>query len=243
MKKFAILTLVFTMLLSATALAATSIIKKCQSIRKEMPQFKVDRILPGPVSGMCEIWANNNVIYYFPDKKLLFFGEIWDTKGHSLTQDSRNRILAAKIKSLDLRKAIRWGKGPVRVIFITDPDCPYCGRTEKFLLSPLFKDKITAYVFLYPLTGIHPHARKHSLIVLSSRKPVETLLAFAQKKNLPAISISKAAERRLSEMKKEMQKLSVTAVPVVIVGKKVIRGANLEQILSAINQSLTQAKK
>ena len=241
MKKL-ILTFAFV-LLTAQALAAASIVKKCQSIRTEMPHLRIDRILPGPVSGMCEIWANNNVIYYFPDKKLLFFGEIWDTKGHSLTQESRNRILAAKIKSLDLRKAIRWGRGPVRVIFITDPDCPYCGRTEKFLLSPLFKDKITAYVFLYPLTRIHPDAKKHSLIVLSSKKPVETLLAFAKRKNFSALSISKTAERRLSLMQKEIKKLSVTAVPLVIVGKKVVRGANLEQILSAINQSLTQAKK
>ena len=234
-----ILTFAFV-LLTAQALAAASTVKKCQSIRTEMPHLRIDRILPGPVPGMCEIWAGGNVIYYYPDRKLLFFGEIWDTRGHNFTQRSRDRLLAEKIEKLDLRAAIRWGRGPVRVIFITDPDCPYCRKTEKFLLSPLFQDKITAYVFLYPLTSIHPNAEKHSLQVLSSKKPVETLLALARGKKISSVSISKKAERRLRRMRDQIEKLSVSAVPVIIVGKEVIRGANLERILNSISSQLAK---
>ena len=203
-----------------------------------MPNFKVNRVVKGPIPGLCEIWSGTNVIYYYPERKLLFFGEIWDTQGHSLTQESKDKILISKVNQLDLSKAIRWGKGKVKVIFITDPDCPYCRKTEKFLLSALFRDKITAYIFLNPLESIHPDARKHSLMVLSSNNPVNTLLAVA-KNEKTTFSINKTAEKKLSDMRKEVEKLSIRAVPVVIVGKQIIRGANLEIILSAINSEIS----
>ena len=230
--------LAVALLVPSLCLAKGSLLEKCRNIKLQMPNFRVDRVLKGPIPGLCEIWSGTNVIYYHPDRKLLFFGEIWDTQGHSLTQQSRDRILISKIKQLDLSKAIRWGRGKVKVIFITDPDCPYCRKTEKFLLSALFRDKITAYIFLNPLESIHPHAREHSLMVLSSTQPVSTLLALA-KNEKRSLSISKTAEKKLSQMQQEVEKLAIRAVPVVIVGRQIIRGANLEMILSAINNQIS----
>jgi len=218
--------------------AGDKLLEQCRNVKLKFPNFRVDRVFKGPIPGMCEIWAGTNVIYYYPKKKLLFFGEIWDTEGHSLTQKSRDRILARKIKELDLARAIKWGRGKTKVILITDPDCPYCRKTEKFLLSALFKDKITAFIFLNPLQSIHPHARKHALMVLSSKNPVHTLLSLA-KNEKTSLSINKTAEKKLSRMQKEVGKIGIRAVPVVIVGKQIIRGANLEMILSAINREIS----
>jgi len=229
----------------ATAGADSAYLGKCDLLKEKLPNLRIDRVLKAPLPGLCEIWTGPNVLYYHPDKDLLVFGEIWDTKGHSLTQDSRNKIIESKIASLPLDAAVKWGDGPVEVIFFTDPDCPFCRKTEKFLFSPLFKKKITAHIFLAPLPS-HPNAEDHSLKVLCADDPVGQLLAFADE-NETAVSIStqcrSKAEPRLKSMRDTVSSLGLNGVPMTIVGKKIVRGANLEEITRLISERLNQKSR
>lgn len=52
-------------------------------------------------------------------------------------------------------KAFTVGTGPDEFVVFTDPECPYCKRFEKELLS--MKDKVKVHVFFYPLS-MHPNA-------------------------------------------------------------------------------------
>ncbi len=214
-------------------------IAKCRdAVTRLLPRTRVDKILKAPIDNLCELWVGNNVLYFYPDKGYLFVGDILTVKGKNLTQLSRERMFKEKLKQIDTKYAIKWGKGKVKVILFADPDCPFCARAEKVLLSDMFKDKIRVYVFLYPLTQLHPDARKHSIDVLCSSDPIKTLLAFAERKN-PEIQCSKErrkwAENRLKVMMDTGKKIEIPGTPLVVVEDTVIFGADIERILRTIN--------
>ncbi len=219
-------------------------IEKCKTINQKLPNFRYQVVKKGPVPGLCEFWAGTNVIYYWPDYDLLFIGEIWNTRGESLTQKSRNQLIAERVREIDLSKAIKWGRGPVKVILFTDPDCPFSQRVEKILFNTM-QDTITTYIFLYPLK-IHHGSREHAIEVLCSKDPVAKLLSYAR----PKITEGKKkpgekreevlktcrieAEKRLEAMISEGMKLGITGTPYVIIGNTVIPGAQLEKIMTTI---------
>ncbi len=209
---------------------------ECKKILQEMPNLRVSKMFPGPVRGSCELWAGSNVIYYFPKEDLLFFGEVWTTTGKSLTQESRNRMIAERLKDVDLSKALKWGSGPVRMILFVDPDCPFCKRVEKMLFTKLFVNDITAYIFLYPLP-IHPKARTHALDILCSDDPVGRLLQYASgSADVDRVSeeCRKKAVGRLSDMMSVGRSLGVSGTPFMVVEDTVISGADLPRLFETI---------
>jgi len=216
----------------------------------KMPNLKVQRILEGPIPGTCEIWSGTNVLYYYPDKNLMIIGEIFDvTTGDSLTQVSRDKILHEKIEKLPFDVAIKWGTGKVKVILFTDPDCPFCRRVERDLFTPLLRDKIRVFVFLFPLKTLHPQAEKHSLNIICSSKPIKKLLEYANyqkpvssSKLLNKCSVKKARER-LRKMVKAAESLNLRGVPLLVVEDKIIRGARIDLIYRTINSKLATSEK
>jgi thiol:disulfide interchange protein DsbC len=54
------------------------------------------------------------------------------------------------------------GKGERKVALFSDPDCPYCQQLERELMDV---DNVTIYIFLYPLTTIHPDAERKARLV------------------------------------------------------------------------------
>ncbi len=243
MKKFSNLFAVFFFILLSLVVARIAFAdstKECREIlERSFPKLQIDRVRPGPVPGLCEIWSGTNVFYFNPEKKLLFFGEIWTSDGKSLTKESQNLLIAEHIRNLDLSRALKWGNGKTKVILVVDPDCPYCKVVEKVLLSPAYSSTITAYIFLYPLK-IHPKAEEHSIAVLCSEKPVETLVAGNFSEIKVTDSCRKSALQRLKAMKEEVTKLGVKGTPFIAVEDRIIRGANLEEIFRAIAEKSEQ---
>lgn len=54
------------------------------------------------------------------------FGALVDKEGLNLTQ-------IRLVEELPLDKAIKIGTGPIKVVEVTDPDCPYCRKASQFL--------------------------------------------------------------------------------------------------------------
>ena len=238
MKKFPIF-VILILIVTAQIVFADSV-KECRKILEQsFPKLKIARVRPGPVPGLCEIWSGTNVFYFNPEKRLLFFGEIWTSDGKSLTRESQNLLLVERLRSLDLSRALKWGNGKTKVILVVDPDCPYCKVVEKVLLSPAYSSTITAYIFLYPLK-IHPRAEEHSIAVLCSENPVETLVAGNFSEIEVTDSCRRSALQRLKAMKEEVAKLGVKGTPFIAVEDRIIRGANLEEIFRTIAEKSGQ---
>ena len=216
------------------------IVYQCEKkLRKLFPKTRVDMIRKSPIKGICELWLGTNVIYFYPEKGYLIIGNIYSSGGKNITELSREKVMAENIRNLNLKNTIKWGKGKIKVVLFTDPDCPFCAKVEKFLLTSVFKNKLNVHIFLYPLTSIHPHAEEHALNVLCSKDPVKTLLSYASHEN-PEIKCSEKdrekAKARLKEMKKSGDKAGIRGTPLVVVGNRVIFGADLEKIMEAITE-------
>lgn len=139
------------------------------SLSQYYPQLKAQGIEPTPVAGIYEVVLDNNdIIYFAPASGHIFLGELWSPNGRSLTRDSKSRRLAAKIDMFPLDKALKIGDGPIQVIEVTDPDCPFCRKSSEFFAA---RDDVTRYVFLFPLDRLHPQADAKARFILSSDDP------------------------------------------------------------------------
>ena len=119
------------------------------SLEMSFPKVQVERIRATPITGIYELlMPNGEILYFSPQSRHLFFGEIWSSDGHNLTRDSKAELMTAKIDMFPLDKAIKIGNGPNQVIEVVDPDCPFCREGSAFFAG---RDDVTRYVFLLPL--------------------------------------------------------------------------------------------
>lgn len=80
--------------LQGSGLSAVFVKKDLESIFKKT---KILKVRESEIKGLWEVYVgskdNVNVIYYYPEKKLLLFGEIWDINGKNLTGEKRELFL------------------------------------------------------------------------------------------------------------------------------------------------------
>ncbi|MFN4131713.1 MAG: disulfide isomerase DsbC N-terminal domain-containing protein [Caldimicrobium sp.] len=64
-----------------------------KEFEKVFKKVKVLEVKESEVDGVWEVWYERDggvdVIYYYPKKRYLIFGEIWDVNGTSLTGEKR----------------------------------------------------------------------------------------------------------------------------------------------------------
>lgn len=67
--------------------------------------FKKTRVVevkPSEIPGIYEIYYEGDhpgIIYYYPDKKILIFGEFWSINGTSFTGEKLEKLLIKKIEN------------------------------------------------------------------------------------------------------------------------------------------------
>lgn len=207
-------------------------------------------ITVSPVPGICEVRSGLNILYYAPpvkgkDKGLLIVGEIYTPTGKNLTLEAREVLVEKILSEIDFSRAIKIGKGPIRVVEIIDPDCPFCKRVEEFFTKYReISDRVTRYVFLYPLTRIHPEAEKRSKWILCQEDPAKALVDFmtgngtVSEFNPPEDCNLQVVNEHLSEARKAAEKLGVRGTPFLVVGNVVVNGFNPGRIIAGINREL-----
>ncbi len=137
------------------------------SLLNHYPKIEYQEINPAPINGLYEVvLTDGEVIYFDPLSGDVVLGAIWTPDGHNLTQEGKDRRLAAKPMDFPLDKAIKIGDGPNRVIEITDPDCPFCRRSDKYFAG---RTDLTRYIFLHPLTKIHPNSEAKARYILGAK--------------------------------------------------------------------------
>lgn len=196
---------------------------------KEIASINVEDVEKSPIEGIYEIVANKGsiVFYYAPKSELIIFGEIYDKNKKSLTQEKRDQLQAKKITDIPLDKAIKIGTGKNKVIEFTDPDCPYCRQAAEY-----FKNKnVTKYVYLIPITQLHPKAEEKAKYILAAEDKVkayyEVMSGAKDKDDLSSQKISKEVNDMYQVQQSIGNKIGITGTPAFWINGKYVPGANI----------------
>lgn len=238
MKKVVAFVLVLLCLSFLTTVVHTaedaSIGKIKERFSQKFPATKnIEEVRKTPISGLYEMSSPNMLLYYYPEKELLIFGEIWNQGGKSLTAERRTEIMAKKMKNLPLDKAVKIGNGKKKVVEFIDPECTYCKRVYQYL-----KDKdVTVYAFVLPLMG------------QSSEKKVKYLMCAADKEKAYHEIMTKAeigmpdncsiGNKKIDELRQFASAYGVTGVPFLLINGEPVHGANIQ----LINEKLDKGGK
>lgn len=141
--------------LGATAmpsLADEAAIRKALADR--MPELpKIDEISKTPIPGIYELRMGTDIFYSDENGNHLFEGAILDTRNQvNLTKARVDKLTAIDFATLQPKDAMvfKQGTGARKVAVFADPNCGYCKKIERDLLS--LKD-VTIYTYLLPILG------------------------------------------------------------------------------------------
>jgi thiol:disulfide interchange protein DsbC len=154
-------------------------------------------------------------------------------------QVEMEKRLPEMMKNLPLEKATKIGIGPIKVIELTDPDCPFCRKAEREALAG--RTDITRYVFFYPLRQMHPNAaNKAAYIASQSDADIEKVFAdvFSGKfdsQNIPASTHE--GQKHVSEQEEIVKSLGVNGVPAFYINNTLVSGADSDKINQLLNQA------
>lgn len=235
MKSVKLITLAAVLTIAASACASEPTVS--DKLKKLFPRLTFESVFPSPVTGIYEVTAGNNVLYFDPVSGYLNFGEWWSPQGVNVTAAAKNKIMAAKYDLFKehLKDAIKIGSGPNEVIEIIDPDCPFCRR-----MATVWKDRpdVTRYVFFFPLKTIHPDAEAHVAYILAAAQPAEALADIEAGKldNNKITELPAAAGSRIKAHAELAARSGLNGVPAYFVNKQFVNGANwpaIQKLLTA----------
>ncbi len=187
-----------------------------QTIRKAIPDLKIDEIRTTPIEGLYELQVGKGIFYSDASgKHLIAGGHIFETATHrDLTRERLEAINRIDWNILPLDKAIVSGDADARLSMavFTDPDCPYCRRLETELKN---LTGVKVYTFLYPLTQLHPHARAKAESIWCSKDRHKAMLEIMlENKELPAGT----CKTPVDEIAALGRKLGISGTPTIIAG-------------------------
>jgi thiol:disulfide interchange protein DsbC len=154
------------------ALAATTLALAAQAdeatIRKNLVERmqgfpKIDEVTKTAMPGLWEVRAGTDVYYTDEQGNYLIDGHLIDTKTRvNITEQRVAKLTAIDFASLPLKDAvvIKQGTGARKLAVFADPNCGYCKRLEKDLVT--MKD-VTIYTFLLPILGPDSTAKSRDI--------------------------------------------------------------------------------
>lgn len=107
---------------------------------------KVEKIVRAPMAGIWEVTIDGQIFYADDKATYLIFGNLLDMK------TGRNITAERQFNALPLDLAVKQVRGSGKNVMVTfeDPNCGYCKKLAKDLLT--LKD-VTVYTFLLPVLG------------------------------------------------------------------------------------------
>jgi len=135
-------------------------------VKKALPQVEIQRVETQEfASPLFTVITTQGILYLDGSGRYLFSGELYDLQSReNLTQARLSEIYKVAFEELPLADAILYKKGKHRLAIFDDPDCPYCRK----LHQELGQLDAEIYLFLYPLTELHPLAYRKAVSVWCS---------------------------------------------------------------------------
>jgi thiol:disulfide interchange protein DsbC len=156
MKKFSLILLITSVLTSYNVIADPAAIEKIkQSLEKNLPHVKADKISESPVAGMYEVIIGSQVVYMSADSRYMIQGDLYDlnTK-ENISESAKSNIRLAAIEKLGEKNMVVYKPDTVKnvITVVTDIDCPYCRRLHSEIADYMAEDVEVRYIFM-PLKG------------------------------------------------------------------------------------------
>lgn len=132
------------------------------NLQKRYPATPFKDIKPSAIPGLFQVTMGKNIGYVEESGRYFLFGHLFDMQTQTdLTEVPKAAAETIDFEKLPLKQAIKIKKGNGKRVFavFSDPDCPYCKQLENTLTR---MTNYTEYVFLMPLSSIHPDAEKRS---------------------------------------------------------------------------------
>ena len=225
--------------LAAAALADEAAIRK--NLAERLPNFpKIDEVGKSPVPGLFEVRIGTDIVYSDESGNFLVQGALIDTKTRiDLTQARIDKLTAIDFAALPLKDAvlIRQGTGARKLVVFSDPNCGYCKRLERDLLS--LKD-VSIYTFLYPILG--PDSSSKSKDIWCAKEPAKVWRAWMVDGQVPA-KVSTTCDIAAIERNTDMgKKFKVQGTPAMVFedgtrAPGAIPGAQIESRLAAAKKT------
>jgi len=135
-----------------------------KNLADRMPNLpKIDEVTKTPIPGIYELRIGTDILYSDETGAYLLEGAMLDTKTQTdLTKARVDKLTAIDVATLPLKDAMafRQGAGTRKLVVFADPNCGYCKRIERDLLS--LKD-VTIYTFLLPILGPDSNAKSRDI--------------------------------------------------------------------------------
>jgi len=205
------------------------------TLKERIPELRIEGIHKGPMPGLYELNAGNELLYVNESGSLIFEGRMIDTKSRQdMTADRWNVLNAVDFNSLPFNLAIKTvrGDGSRKLAIFADPLCPYCQVLEQQMQGI---SNVTIYTFLYPIESLHPGASVKSVEIWCSKDPSVAWSKWMLQKVEPGDMRCKGAP--VGQLQKLGDKLHIDSTPTLFtVDGKRIRGAikhnEIEQLLA-----------
>jgi thiol:disulfide interchange protein DsbC len=156
-------------------LAQEAVIRK--NLAERLPDFpKIDEVTKTPIPGLWEVRIGSELLYTDEQGNHIIQGTLFDTKAKiNLTDKRIEKLTAIDFDDLPLKDAmvVKQGTGARKLAVFADPNCGYCKRFERDLLT--VKD-VTIYTFLYPVLG--PDSSEKSRSIWCSKDAMKTWRAW-----------------------------------------------------------------
>ncbi len=193
---------------------------------------------PSPIKGLFEVHTGEQIIYFHPESEALFFGEIFNKHGVSLTQESIKRIQSDNKNSLPLESALYIGYPNAKktIIEFTSPSCGYCKSYERWL-EQHHKDKVNRYVF-FDTRNARQKTKKLALHILCSIDQKKTMDSVYLQSSTPlAYTRCDKGERLLKEHNKAASRVGVKGTPSFLIDNHVVFGFQKNELNSFFNRN------
>jgi thiol:disulfide interchange protein DsbC len=226
--------------LSSGCLAATSGQDAASTIKRTIearfPGSHVLEVQPSIVPGLYEIFMGDQIVYSDATGDHLLMGPLVDTQTRqNLTEAHLNDHGRIDFNTLPFDRAIKVvkGNGSRKFAVFSDPDCPFCQQLEKSLLSVT---DLTMYVFLYPISSLHPQAAAKAHAIWCAKDRSQAWNQWMHEKKLPPAT--QCSGDPIDELQKLADHLHINGTPTLFFadGQRVggaIDTAGIEKHLSA----------
>lgn len=207
-------------------------------LKATFPNFQYAEIEPAEIPGLYAVISDGTILYYAPDQELLVFGEIYDTEGHSLTQERIGELVSASTADIDRNAALTIGSGELEVISFVDPDCGYCARAAQWFAGQEYSH-ITRRIYFMPMAN-RPQARARVLGALCApeEQRASVYLSIFDRDATPAETAGcVGAEERLAIHAAESRKAGVQGTPTFLVGGEIVAGFDQQRLTKLLSQN------
>jgi thiol:disulfide interchange protein DsbC len=198
-----------------------------ESLKKNFPQIKADKITPTPISGIFEVITKNGILYYAPQTQNIISGEIYAKDGRSLTQERRLELMRVKEKEIPLEKGMKMGTGAHKVIEFSNPDCSYCRKASQYLAE---RKDITRYVYFLPFSQQTEGKIKYILCATDKAKAYEEAMTGKLDDQKFAVCENKDIDELVKTHRELAQRLGIDATPFFFIDGQVVQGADIPAI-------------